>query len=543
MLAEQRTGYGFLILCLAAVSTGLLNSLKPVHIDDALYLSIAEHILQKPWDPYGGIINWQHVPQPAYQVSISPPLLNYYFAIVMAVFGNSLLTLHLSMIPWMLLLAWSIYHLTRRWTTQPVFVSLTLLCAPPLVVGMNLMLDVPLLACTCTSIELAIRCATRQHRIGFALLSGVAASAAVLIKYPGACLIVLLAYMTLYYRTVLLLISAALPAVALFAWQTYSRQLYGASQVGEALGFLEQFHTAFFRQIAERSLQTCALLGMTFPIWVLALADTRQRTLRFIVSLTLAVIATSMVMQKYAVAHSIAFGAATGLGSLALLTAAMGIWCTLRRNSDAKDSMEPSPGSDLPEVLLGLWILGFAAVAILFGPFIAVRSTLPLSVPLAVLLSRRCASPTLWAGTLAATVLLSGALFWTDVRWARTYPDAVRAIAERHPETQQVLFLGHWGLQYYAERAGMSPWDARLTGVPPGIVVVKPLRADQQFMHPLAANRLQPLATIRIAPHPLRLTVWNRPAGIRFYGGDFGELPWGFSTEPIEKFTILQAAP
>ena len=49
--------------------------------------------------------------------------------------------------------------------------------------------------------------------------------------------------------------------------------------------------------------------------------------------------------------------------------------------------------------------------------------------------------------------------------------------------------------------------------------------------------------TLQVDPNPLCLTTWNRRRGIRFYGGDFGELAWGASTEPTETFHVVELGP
>jgi hypothetical protein len=140
------------------------------------------------------------------------------------------------------------------------------------------------------------------------------------------------------------------------------------------------------------------------------------------------------------------------------------------------------------------------------------------------------------------TAVLGLGLAAADIRWAVGYrTTAQRLASEWGASGRPVVFLGHWGWQYYAERAGFRPWDARWREPPAGAIVVVPRRADRQWLHPAAASRLRLRERITMPAGPLGLTTWNRDAGIRFYGGDFGELPWGFSFEPAEEFFVSEA--
>jgi hypothetical protein len=170
---------------------------------------------------------------------------------------------------------------------------------------------------------------------------------------------------------------------------------------------------------------------------------------------------------------------------------------------------------------------------------------LPIQPPLALLLlSRR--GPT--RGPLVASVglsaVLGASLAAADFHWAACYPaTALRLAGEYGATGRPILFCGHWGWQYYAERAGFRPWDARWRDAPTGAIVVVPLRADRQWMHPDVVRRLRLRERITVPPGPSRLSTWNRAAGFRFYGGDYGELPWGFSAEPTEEFFVSEVGP
>ena len=141
---------------------GLADVAKPVHIDDTLYLTIARWIVGHPLDPYGGTLNWQQFPERTYKVSISPPLLSYAFALVIAVAGENVPLLHLAMVPWVLLAGWALYRLGERCADAGTATALLVLLGPAVVAGMNLMLDVPLLACICAAVECLLRGVERR---------------------------------------------------------------------------------------------------------------------------------------------------------------------------------------------------------------------------------------------------------------------------------------------------------------------------------------------------------------------------------------------
>ena len=114
--------------------------------------------------------------------------------------------------------------------------------------------------------------------------------------------------------------------------------------------------------------------------------------------------------------------------------------------------------------MLWAWILGVSAIVIPFGPFVAVRSFLPIQPPLVLLLlSGRGLNPR--RAPLAVAVGLSAVLGLAvgaaDFRWAACYPAAAMRLSAEYGATDRpVSFCGHWGWQEYAERAGFRPWDA-----------------------------------------------------------------------------------
>jgi hypothetical protein len=531
-----RRGAAFWLTLAAALVIGLVNVAKPVHIDDMLYLTIARWISAHPLDPYGGTITWQQIPEPTYNVSISPPLLSYVFGLVIALAGENVPLLHLTMIPWVLVAAWALYRLGERFANVGAVPALLVLCGPAVLVGMNLMLDVPLLACICAAVECVFR-GVERSRGGWYLGAALFGAAGVLIKFPALALVPVFVVVAFRRRRWGPLLAAAGPLGALVVWQSASYALYGATQVQAGLSFLGQFRSSFLRQVAERTLTMFAILAWTFPIWTLGTPRLSWRG-RVLAGITAALAAASAALllgprcwQRPGLSGALLAG--VGLGSLGFVAAGLPV------NGKA------GPNRDDARPVLWTWILGVAAIVIPFGPFVAVRSFLPIHPPLMMLvLGRAQAQRHQLLTALGLTVVLGGALAAADFHWAACYPATVRQLADEWGSRgRPIVFLGHWGWQYYAERAGFRPWDARWREAPPGAVVIIPLRADRQWIHPDVFHRLQLRRRITIPHGPLGLTTWNRERGIRFYGGDYGELPWGFSPQPAEHFLVFEAGP
>src|SRR5216110_1486013 len=88
-------------LAIAAVVAALAPFLnKAFHIDDPLFLWMAQQIVKDPLDPYGFTVNWSSFTQPMSMVMQNPPLCSYYIAAIASVFGSSELALHSAFFLW-----------------------------------------------------------------------------------------------------------------------------------------------------------------------------------------------------------------------------------------------------------------------------------------------------------------------------------------------------------------------------------------------------------------------------------------------------------
>jgi len=514
---------------------GLVNVAKPVHVDDTLYLEVARRIVTHPLDPYGGTLNWQQIPERTYNVSISPPLLSYYYAVIMIIAGENLILLHLSMIAWLLLATWSIFRLGERWAQAGLLTVLLVIGGPAVVVGMNLMLDVPLLACLCATVEFLARSISEKASWRSLIVASFFAATGVAIKFPAIAIVPVFLVAALMARRWAPALGAIAPIVVLFGWQTLSRAIYGVAQVDSGLSFMAKLQTSLLPRTIERTLTMMAILAMTFPIW--PAIDWRGR--RATGPAFLALIAA---MGTFWLLRSAPMNRAPAVTPALLIAVYLGTFSVASTVWPSRGW--PSSAFD-PRLLLATWIVSGAAVVILFGPFVAVRSFLPIQPALAIWLlgsSDPAGRRKIALGmTVVVTIGISGLLATADRHWAKTYPEAVETIAKRYAVAgRPVEFAGHWGWQYYAERAGFRAWDARRVDAQPGTILVVPRRADKQFIHPVVMSRARLLDKLEFPHAPFLLTTWNLEAGFRFYGGDFGQLPWGISDEPAEQFSIYQ---
>ena len=131
---------------------------KAFHIDDPLFLWMADQIRKSPFDPYGFSVNWSMSPKPFWQEMPNPPLCSYWIALVQSILGSSELSLHFAFLIWPVLSITATFAIARRFCREPFRAALLTLFSPVfLVSATNLMCDVMLMALYLWSIELWIR--------------------------------------------------------------------------------------------------------------------------------------------------------------------------------------------------------------------------------------------------------------------------------------------------------------------------------------------------------------------------------------------------
>src|SRR5450759_5117977 len=120
---------------------------KAFHIDDPMYIWVAQHIQTNPGNPYGFPVNWYGTDTPVSVVNKNPPLVSYYIALAASVLGWSEPALHLALLLPALAVALGMYLVARRFCERPLLATLAGLLTPVFFVSsLKVMSDMLMLA-------------------------------------------------------------------------------------------------------------------------------------------------------------------------------------------------------------------------------------------------------------------------------------------------------------------------------------------------------------------------------------------------------------
>jgi hypothetical protein len=517
------------ILAGVAVLVTGLNAVKPAVVDDAAYLAFACHLVNVPCDPYGGVLFWYAYPQPTQEILL-PPLLPYWLAGGIWLFGMNLCLLKLSLLPFLLILALSLDWLFRRLAPGPsCWLVSGILLGPAVLPMLNVMLDVPATALGMAAITLFIRSA-ETGRCWTWLVAGLMAGLAAQTKYtmltlPG----VILAFAVTHgaWRAMIVAISAML--LVFVGWELWMAAKY---QTGHFL-----YHVREQQQYQESQLLAITpdpglldrcqfLIHSKWPLfqpmlgylgWLgigagavatVGLGLRVRWLILFLVTAVLGFVAVAVTPYSQAVliwgrhpgsvrldlptAVFVTLGTVTALLTLA---AAVRLFCPDRTRSSASLGCWNQEWRD--SLFLMLWLLVEVTGYFLLTPFPAGRRVIVLAV-VATLVAARSASyrslrsksdcPAIIIASLSA--MLAGLLlfccdFWDALPERAAARWAANRIALESGNSGTVWFHGHWGFQYYCEEAGMRPVIPGVSWLLPGDWLVYPkLPDDYGFYRP-----------------------------------------------------------
>jgi hypothetical protein len=490
-----RTSTWLALLLLAALHT-LGNVAKPLHIDDAAYYYYARQAADHPLDPYDFQMFWWSNPEPANEV-LAPPLLPYWWSLALHLDGDHPWVWKLAMVPFSLLFIGSLYALFRRFARglELPLVWLTVL-SPTFWPSMNLMLDIPALALSLCALILFMR-ACDLNAFGLAALSGLFAGIAMETKYTAFLTPAAMLLFAVFSGRLRVWPPAALAAISVFvSWEAVMAVFYGESHflyhyrnrggvdwiarfslLLPLLGVLGSLTPALVLltlkglRIPWPFVAAIGLLGTLGYALVAFVKDTDQT--RLYPPLLFADLPTD---RPYLTFQEALFGA------WGLVLACLVLFCIgrlLRFWPYRPRRFQRLIGESFPirwiamghiarmtlflALWLGLEIAGYVALT----PFVAVRRVMGIVIVCTLIAgcmaARSCrdrrGSAVVWCITAYSAVLGLGftALDWREAQAEQEGVERAAAWLNEHGEGGTVWYVGHWGFQFYAERAGMEP--------------------------------------------------------------------------------------
>lgn len=521
-------------------------------IDDTLFLKAAEQIRHDPMRPFTFLVNWYGWEEPFWRVFKNPPGLAYWLAAVSRLLGESELVLHAAMLPFAAAAVGAGVWLARRFAANSPWLTAAWVASPAfLVSSATLMADVPSLAFVLWALVFWIRGADSaspgSRRLG-ALLAGVA----FIVKYTaglGVVTLVLYAILVVQGDERRRALGDLWPAVlAPAAWSLLTLATHERNHILDALavggGGLDPNPGWFFhRGIA---LMTFVAAAGVVPV-VQALATLRARGAVMVAGAAVliglaAAIATPWVWSPRGLPDGavLVVGILVAAGALAMIVA-------FREGIASVDRDGWFLAAWLGIQVLYLWLWSWT---------IAARFVLPMLPPLALLLARALGarpasvgepqppvSGRSHASVLAVSALVALAVsvpvLLADGYAGEFYRRALPQIAaQARSEGRAGYFVGAWGFQHYAERAGLTKLNVDAPRLPAGAILLQPYYAANRDVPREVADRLERLASLPGPPPPLRIHTMNINVGAGFYSSVYGPLPFYFAHLPAEGVIV-----
>ncbi len=512
---------------------------KAVHVDDAAHLAIAQHIRADPLHPMSGTVFWGETPAPIHHLN-QPHLFFYLLAGVLALSGGSLVAAHLLVSVFTGLAAFFALRAGRALGLTPAQAAIataTLLLGPALVPGQNLMTDVPTLALWLGAFDALLR--ARDTEGGQTWLAGLYVGLACLTKYTSLILIPVLVIDALVRRRPRAAWAAVVPVGLLAAWSLFNLWDYGgvhllerpldSARVGGPLTTVGV--------VVGRAGLFILTLGACCPFTLGALPKTAAR----LGAARVGGIAAGFVIFALVVAQALArFGPSEMNGEPVMLSLLRGVFAlnglyafalTFRALRMLRDR-----GERRAALLFGAWVgLTFFFVVTL-SPFVAVRHVL-LIVPAVLWLLYASGQVVRPKAALVLTAALGFVVAIGDARTAGIYREVATDLGR---EGRATHFVGHWGFQYYAEGAGLTPYVPAETTLRACDVLVRPTNVDQQPIAPADRAHLTLVETRIVDATLLDLprTVTDR---LGYYSVWHG-VPFTFTLAPIDRFELYEVA-
>lgn len=495
------------ILALAVLAASLPFVNQAFHIDDRIYLEVADNALKKPFFPYDYPPLFEGLYSPDAASHSHLPLTSYYLAAVKLLAGGDReWAFHLAFLIFPLIAVWSFYDLASRFVRRPLTAACLLLVSPSfLVLSHTLMTEVPLLAFWLLSISRFLNLLEGSSKRSDWLLCGLALLCAGFISLLSAGLVLLLATLLVaapisklqtprsdgrggsasgkWIRLCLLL---SIPVVLWIVWYGAGYLHYGRFLLVRTVLHLDQRSAFSGWLFLEKLLSFVLNMGgaALFPAALWYGFRSGKTTALFVASFLLGAGGVVFWGEGWTPLHVLLFAFLFATG----LTALLGFSREALATPDGgESSAAPRQQAAVAQTILPmLWFFGIMASYLLLYPSGSIRYSL-LAIPPLILFwaraverrnGRRRASSILWL-SVALTAGWSLPVAHADYQFASLYRDAARDLAaDYRRDGRDLWFTAEWGFRCYLQKEGLQIIGRTDVGPQPGDILIKPRLAS-----------------------------------------------------------------
>jgi len=544
MARGWRNPYLLLALLVSGVCLPFIN--QPFHIDDRIYLEVADNILEKPLYPYDYPAVYEGFKAPDAASHSHLPLTSYYLAAVKAVTGSEQeFVFHLAFLIFPILAAWGMYDLARHFVRFAFAAAALLILSPVfLVLSHTLMTDVPTLALWIVAFSRFFRVMDGSAR----KIDWVILAASIL----GAALISVIAIIPVFLFAFAAVVSGrperlesrrllslllGLPFVVWFLWFMLAYFHYRRFVLVNTFLHMNQRAAFDWFLFGVKALSFGLNLGalFLFPLlaWI-ALAWGFRLRIALVVFFA-AFVPFYTWVSGWGWPHTLLFAVFLSTGVLILGSLIASV----------RDKAFNDPGW---RVLL-LWFAAVLAGCLILYYSGSARYTLP-TLPVVVLLAvrqleRRIEEQYFLRNLLCLAVLLTGAYsLWislADYRFAQVYPQVASELTAKYARPGRVIWItGEWGFRYYMNRVGARTLLQTSTGPEANDIIIKPYIA-MPWVTLYDSGEYTELAEQRYASSDSRVRLLDFGSHAGFYSTGWGLLPYSLKKdERWEWFNVFR---
>jgi len=520
----------YLVILLVWLFATSFNLFKPIHIDDAAHLEIAEWIANNPLKPLSGSVNWENTSDPIYKLN-QPALYFYALAAIGSLTDFNPIILHFFQSLILLFLLILIYKTTKLLSPENTIISVVLIgCNPGIVINQNLMVDIPLLTLWIAAFYFLLKPNTTVKNY---LISGIFIGFSLLTKYTS------LPVLIIYFIIVVIRFNfkkwwlILIPTAFLAAWSIFNYLDYGGIHIfgREAKGFnLIGLYDNFLS-----SLVTLGAISFFSPL--LLLINSKKSNQKIIFRILVLAIIVFIIFLALNSFYLINENRRTDFlrGTFMLNGLTMLVMVII-----AFIKLTKLPISELRrknDMVLLLWIMLPWIFLVLFTPFFATRHMILILPPLILLFIKPVLSykqKTMAILSIVLTIGITTGLGISDWKYANFFRSTSQTLKNAYPNTKIHSYTGHWGWQYYMKREGFNQYDMNAVQPEKSSLLFMPQGMNQQILND--SIKLVPYDTIIAPPTPYFSTA--RKAA--FYDCSWKKLPWFISYEPFDTIFIKQ---